>query len=157
MLLSYTDAWFAPSAHTIKSVPSKLYLKDEYFPALVLPESISVQEPVVPPLNTFSPRAAITLPLKNADINTDSPLLDVCGTILSFHLLNPFILLYPPLGSGSKLSNSKAIPASIVKVERSKTKPPCKANTNGFNCASSAINYPKRMRLKMMRKLFVCR
>ena len=85
VVLSYLDAGLDPSAHTIKSVPAKLYLKNVYLPALVLPESICVQLPVVPPLCTLPPLAASTLPLKYADIKMGSEELASCGTILLFH------------------------------------------------------------------------
>eukprot|EP00914_Ancora_sagittata_P001410 GHVO01003668.1.p2 GENE.GHVO01003668.1~~GHVO01003668.1.p2 ORF type:complete len:102 (+),score=3.93 GHVO01003668.1:140-445(+) len=67
-----------PSTTTILSVPSKLNLSNEYLPALVLPESLDVQDdPPGVALYILVPLAANTTSAKEATIKTFSDALEV--------------------------------------------------------------------------------
>ena len=70
-----------PSTTINLSLPSKLNLSKVYTPALVLPVSRSVQEPLPAAAeNIFSPLAAIIVSLNIQDSNTSSVDALVCGT-----------------------------------------------------------------------------
>ena len=83
-----------PSATISLSLPSKLNLSKVYTPALVLPLSRSVQDPLpAEAVNIFSPLAATIVSLNIQESKTSSVDALVCGTTLVLYLAKPFIRL----------------------------------------------------------------
>ena len=129
-----------PSATISLSFPSKLNFSNVYLPALVLPLSRSVQEPLpAAAVNIFCPLAATIVSLNIQANNISSVDKLVCGTTFVLYLTNPFILLYPPPISGSKFTSSSASPGCIANVDLFKTNPPCSGNDAGDVCDKSGI------------------
>jgi len=90
------------------------------------------------------PLAPRTKLLNTVVIRTASVLDDVCGTTKPTKGSKPFILLYPPSMSGSKLVNSKACPGFIMNVDWLRTNPPSQTNGNAAVSLKSA-NYTALM------------
>ena len=94
--------------------------------------ALLVQLPVVVPVYTVPPLAAIIKSLNITDINILSSAFATCGTIVELYLVVPFSLLYPPVMSGSKLDSCKASPGCIVNTSLLSTRPPAQLAVNGF-------------------------
>ena len=131
-----------PSATISLSLPSKLNFSNVYLPALVLPLSLSVQEPLpADAVCIFSPLAATIVLLNIHASNISSVDKLVCGTTFVLYFTNPFILLYPPPMSGSKFTSSSAYPGCMANVDLFRTNPPCNGNDAGDVLDKSAIYY----------------
>ena len=129
-----------PSATMSLSLPSKLNFSNVYLPALVLPLSLSVQDPLpADAVCIFSPLAATMVSLNIQANNISSVYRLVCGTTFVLYFTNPFILLYPPPMSGSKFTSSSASPGCIANVDLFRTNPPCNGNAAGDVCDKSGI------------------